>query len=92
MLSERMMTKVDEAMAAYRARIIKEFEKIDALVDAKLEGRGEFSMADIEAGEGEMLKANKEMVDEIIAKGEYEEIEVKALKKKEKKRRNGARK
>jgi DNA-binding protein YbaB len=84
MLSAQMQALADEAVAKYKEAIEREFETIDDAVDAKLEGKGEFSIHNLEISEGNLLKEGKEILDDVIAKAGYKAAEKKVIKKNKK--------
>jgi DNA-binding protein YbaB len=81
MLSEQMQALADEAVKKYRKAVVRELQAIDDASDAKLEGRGEFSIHNLEISEGHLLQEGKEILDELIASAGYKAVEGKLLKK-----------
>jgi DNA-binding protein YbaB len=92
MLSAPMQALADEAFAKYKEAVERELQSIDDASDAKLEGKGEFSIHNLEISEGHLLEEGKRILDELIASAGYKAVEKKLLKKNEKSAKNGEKK
>jgi hypothetical protein len=82
MLSAEMRKVADKAIKEITALIERELETIETAADAKLEGKGEFDIRDLETGEGRILEEGKKIADDLIAEAAYEAVEGKLIKKK----------
>jgi DNA-binding protein YbaB len=78
-----MQALADKAVAKCREAIEGELQAIDDASDAKLEGRGEFSIHNLEISEGKLLEESKKILDDLIAGAGYKAVEGKLLKKNE---------
>jgi DNA-binding protein YbaB len=88
MLSAQMQALADEAVGKYKEAVERELQAIDDESDAKLEGKGEFSIHNLEISEGHLLEEGKRILDDLIASAGYKAVEGKLLKKNGKRAKN----